>query len=122
VGTALVGVMFALFDKAVAWKIAMVAAALLVAFVGALVYFFLVPDPKHDMYRHETIKDADPEVAARIKEEELAELPPFKSPSMNSKGSSPSASTEKGVSFLEAWLIPGVRKVESFAVFLLRLT
>ncbi|EGZ15162.1 hypothetical protein PHYSODRAFT_561102 [Phytophthora sojae] len=61
VGTALVAVMFALFDRTEAWKLALIAAAALVAFHGLLVHFFLYPDPKDVPYRHEALEEAKPE-------------------------------------------------------------
>lgn len=101
VGTALVAVMFELFDKTVAWKVALLIAAFLVTLYGFIIYFFLVPDPKLAPYRHSTLEDAKPEVA--------------KSPSGGKEDSiemesrSSAKRNEKGISFLDAWCIPGVR-------------
>ncbi|KAH7464927.1 Glucose-6-phosphate exchanger SLC37A1 [Phytophthora ramorum] len=47
--------MFALFDRTVAWKLALVVSAVLVAFHGLLIHFFLYPDPKDIQYRHESL-------------------------------------------------------------------
>jgi OPA family glycerol-3-phosphate transporter-like MFS transporter 3 len=104
VGTALVGVMFTLFDKTIAWKLAMIASAALVAVHGTIVYFFLAPDPKQCGYTHEAIGDAQPDVADATSSEmhlyplsEKSSCIPF---SRKKEG--------KGISFLEAWCIPGV--------------
>ncbi|EEY69680.1 sugar phosphate exchanger, putative [Phytophthora infestans T30-4] len=61
VGTALVALMFALVDETVAWKLALVVAAGLVAFHGLIIHFFLYPDPKDVPYRHESLEEAQPE-------------------------------------------------------------
>ncbi|KAF4027561.1 Major Facilitator Superfamily [Phytophthora infestans] len=58
VGTALVALMFALVDETVAWKLALVVAAGLVAFHGLIIHFFLYPDPKDVPYRHESLEEA----------------------------------------------------------------
>ncbi|KAF1330319.1 Sugar phosphate exchanger, partial [Globisporangium splendens] len=103
VGTALVSTMFELFDKHVAWKVALIVVALLVAFHATLIHFFLVPDPKFAPYRHEALEEAKPEVAATKSPSsgdksplELADLPPKHD------------DEEKGISFFEAWCIPGM--------------
>lgn len=100
VGTALVAVMFELLDKTVAWKVALVVVGVLVALHGTIVHFFLVPDPRFAPYRHEALEDAKPEVAAATK-----------SPSDKAELDSEEfhKEEEKGISFLEAWCIPGVR-------------
>ncbi|KAF4322493.1 hypothetical protein BBO99_00002653 [Phytophthora kernoviae] len=95
VGTALVATMFELFDKTVAWKIALVVAAGLVAFHALLVHFFLYPDPKDVPYRHESLEEAKPEVAKKDDTEEGTET----------TNEQPKA---KGIGFFEAWRIPGV--------------
>lgn len=100
VGTALVALMFELFDKTVAWKVALVVAAVLVTLHGVVIFFFLVPDPKLAPYRHAALEDAKPEVA--------------KSPSGGKDDAEMETGTsakrdEKGISFFEAWCIPGVR-------------
>ncbi|POM72246.1 Sugar phosphate exchanger, partial [Phytophthora palmivora] len=95
VGTALVAVMFALFDDKVAWKLALIVAAGLVAFHGLLVHFLLFPDPKDVPYRHEALEDAKPEVAkAKDDSVEGGDLGEEVKP--------------KGIGFFEAWCIPGV--------------
>ncbi|KAE8981012.1 hypothetical protein PR003_g18438 [Phytophthora rubi] len=95
VGTALVAVMFELFDKTVAWKVALVAAAALVAFHALLVHLFLYPDPKDVPYRHEALEEAKPEVAKKKDDpEESADAEEDGKP--------------KGIGFFEAWCIPGV--------------
>ncbi|RLN90652.1 hypothetical protein BBJ28_00004045 [Nothophytophthora sp. Chile5] len=98
VGTALVASMFALFDKTVAWKLALVISAGLVAMHGLLVHLFLYPDPKDVPYRHDVLEEAKPEVAKKKDDPEEAadgteeEAPP----------------KSKGIGFFEAWCIPGV--------------
>ncbi|KAG7385018.1 hypothetical protein PHYPSEUDO_002030 [Phytophthora pseudosyringae] len=94
VGTALVAVMFSLFDKTVAWKLALVVSAGLVAFHGVLVHFFLYPDPKDVPYRHETLEEAKPEVAKMKDDPE--------------EGAETEEEKATGIGFLEAWCIPGV--------------
>lgn len=100
VGTALVTLMFELFDKTVAWKVALVVAAVLVTLHGVVVYVFLVPDPKLAPYRHTALEDAKPEVAKSPSAREDLEL---------AASASSAHKDEKGISFLEAWCIPGVR-------------
>ncbi|GMF32963.1 unnamed protein product [Phytophthora lilii] len=95
VGTALVAFMFALFDKTVAWKIALLVSAVLVAFHGVLVHFFLYPDPKDVPYRHEPLEDAKPEVAKKKHDPEDA-------------ADASDEAKPKGIGFFEAWCIPGV--------------
>ncbi|KAI9982363.1 hypothetical protein PInf_008300 [Phytophthora infestans] len=98
VGTALVALMFALVDETVAWKLALVVAAGLVAFHGLIIHFFLYPDPKDVPYRHESLEEAQPEVAkqkddpdeAAAAADEMEEMKP------------------KGIGFFKAWRIPGV--------------
>ncbi|KAL4114290.1 hypothetical protein PRIC2_014613 [Phytophthora ramorum] len=95
VGTALVAMMFALFDRTVAWKLALVVSAVLVAFHGLLIHFFLYPDPKDVQYRHESLEEAKPEVAKQKDDPEEGEA------------AGDDAKT-KGIGFFEAWCIPGV--------------
>jgi len=90
VGTALVAVMFYLFDKTVAWKVAMIA---------AIVYVFLVPDPKDALYRHTSLEEAKPESV------EMKTSPTTES---SSESESEEVQGSKGISFLSAWCIPGV--------------
>jgi OPA family glycerol-3-phosphate transporter-like MFS transporter 3 len=113
VGTALVSIMFELFDKHVAWKVALIVVALLVVFHATLIHFFLVPDPKFAPYRHEALEEAKPEVAAT------------KSPSNGGKSSLELADLplkhddeEKGISFFEAWCIPGVSRHWTFILYM----
>ncbi|KAG1690859.1 hypothetical protein DVH05_027461 [Phytophthora capsici] len=95
VGTALVAVMFAILDKTVAWKIALIVSAVFVAFHGLIIHFFLYPDPKDVPYRHESLEEAKPEVAkAKDETEESAD--------------STEETKPKGIGFIEAWCIPGV--------------
>jgi len=97
VGTALVAVMFALYDKTLAWKLALVVAAALVAFHGLVVHFFLYPDPKDVPYRHETLEEAKPEVAKTKDEPDESETEETKT---------------EGIGFFEAWAIPGVSALD----------
>lgn len=94
--------MFYLFDRTVAWKAAMVVAAGLVAFHGVIVYAFLVPDPKDVMYHHTSLEEAKPE---------SVEMKTSPSTESSSESEIEDAQDSKGISFLAAWCIPGVRSL-----------
>ncbi|DAZ93751.1 TPA: hypothetical protein N0F65_007377 [Lagenidium giganteum] len=109
VGTALVATMFAWFDKTIAWKFSMVLAAFLVALHGTIIYIFLVPDPKDAPYRHEALENAKPDTVAKEMSPKVREISEEDtllqtSPCCGSAGHS----AGKGISFLDAWCIPGV--------------
>ncbi|CCI46907.1 unnamed protein product [Albugo candida] len=89
-GAAFVALMFSLFEKSIAWKIAMVAMALIIATYAMLIFVFLVPDPKSPLTRHLITDD--------IK---------LGSPGSDDEHLVPS-SAKPGISFWKAWLIPGV--------------
>lgn len=91
VGTALVALMFALSDKTLAWKLALVVAAGLVAWHGWLIHVFLYADPKDVGYRHERLDEATPEVA--MEKDDVG------------KGDDVKVT---GIGFCKAWCIPGV--------------
>ncbi|RMX66856.1 hypothetical protein DD238_004071 [Peronospora effusa] len=95
-GTGLVSLMFVLFDSTIAWKLAVIVAAIFAAFHGVLVYFFLYPDPKNVPYRHELIENAKPESAKIL--DELEDITDIEDELMKSTG----------IGFFEAWWIPGV--------------
>ncbi|TDH71118.1 hypothetical protein CCR75_002696 [Bremia lactucae] len=95
VGTALVAVLFAYFDKTIAWKIALILAGTLVAFHGLLIYVFLYPDPRDVSYRHQTIEKAQPDVA--IHQDDF-----------NRNANTKKDENAKGIGFFHAWAIPGV--------------
>ncbi|CEG44428.1 sugar phosphate [Plasmopara halstedii] len=94
VGTALVASMFALVEKTLAWKIALVVAAGLVGFHGLIIHFFLYPDPKDVAYRHERLEDAKPDVA--IHKDQIEENLDVEDGKVD------------GIGFFKAWCIPGV--------------
>lgn len=114
VGTALVAAMFYCFDRAVAWKIALVLSAGLVALYGMIVHFFLVADPKHALYHHTSLEDAKPDKAAvkmSPKNESSTESEDSESlhESEMAKVDEPTSPRSEGISFVAAWCIPGVR-------------
>uniref|UniRef100_M4BMV9 Major facilitator superfamily (MFS) profile domain-containing protein n=1 Tax=Hyaloperonospora arabidopsidis (strain Emoy2) TaxID=559515 RepID=M4BMV9_HYAAE len=72
-GTALVTLLFLLVDERVAWKLALVVVAALVAGYGLVMYLFLYPDPKDVPYYPEILEDAKPGRVKKIDEEEEEE-------------------------------------------------
>ncbi|GLE01732.1 hypothetical protein PINS_up010566 [Pythium insidiosum] len=102
VGTALVALMFELFAKDIAWKVALLSAAALTAIHAVIIHFFLVPDPRHAPYLHQPIKDAKPHTPdMRISPQDVEG-------GGRSCWPAAPARTGKGISFIEAWCIPGV--------------
>ncbi|CAH0521175.1 unnamed protein product [Peronospora belbahrii] len=92
-GTALVALMFALYDQTVAWKLALLVVSVLAAIHGLLVFLFLYPNPKDIQYRHELLEEAKPETVATKDD-------------MIKDAENETKSTTIG--FYEAWCIPGV--------------
>lgn len=106
VGAALVAIMFEIFHRTLAWKMALIVVGVLIALYGLLIHFLLVPDPRDAPYQHESLEDAKPETPA-VKGDAATKqkaLEADKTLSELSEGGSP-----KGISFLAAWCIPGVR-------------
>lgn len=110
IGAALVAIMFEIFHRTLAWKLALVAVGLLIALYGLLIHFLLVPDPRDAPYQHESLEDAKPETPAVKGDAAVKQkaLEADKTPTELTEGSSP-----KGISFFAAWCIPGVR-LQSF--------
>lgn len=124
VGTGLVALMFAIFDKTLAWKVAMVAAAGLVALHGLVIHFFLVADPKDVLYQHTSLDEAKPESvemkpsptatsatesASESASESVAESAPESVLESVTESETIETVSTKRISFFAAWCIPGVR-------------
>nr|CCA19510.1 sugar phosphate exchanger putative [Albugo laibachii Nc14] len=89
-GAAFVALMFYVFEKSIAWKIALMAMALIVAAYAMLIYVFLVPDPKSPLTRHLIMDHVKPGSPGSDEEEVQSSV------------------AKPGISFWKAWLIPGV--------------
>ncbi|TMW60401.1 hypothetical protein Poli38472_000443 [Pythium oligandrum] len=106
VGTALVALTFELVDKTVAWKLAMVVAAALIILHGVVIHFFLMPEPP---YLHQTLEDAKPHTPQTKLSPTIAD-DEDEDQEAGSSGCWPAQTTTpgKGISFFDAWCIPGV--------------